>query len=138
MTQRALRQIAQVLTGVAQVTSLLTPSNTTTTTTTTTTPEFEFTALPDELQHYILGLLTINSQATTLKEAVVTINALYLVNHQLNQMIDANFIPILMHLINKFEAEPMKVASMLNTAAARQYMEDMFADPMQYDANYRR
>ena len=78
---------------------------------------FPFTDLPKEIQDQIILLLSLNSTATSLKEAVDTINSLAKVNHKLNKLINnPKFcLQIIKHLAIKFNYSDEQVAAELQT-----------------------
>jgi ankyrin repeat protein len=78
---------------------------------------FPFTDLPKEIQDQIILLLSLNSTATSLKEAVDTINSLAKVNHKLNKLINnPKFcLQIIKHLAIKFNYSNEQVAAELQT-----------------------
>ena len=86
---------------------------------------FDFTQLPKDIQHEIIYLLSIETTATSLDSAAITINSLAQVNKELNELInDPKFcLKIIKHLAQKFECSDMKAAKALKTKEAKRRFE---------------
>lgn len=102
--------VGDIILGTASLTILSQPNE-----------PFEFTALPPEIQDKIIQLLSLNTTATSLKEAAKTINSLAQVNKELNQQInDPQFcLRIIKHLAQKFNCSDQEAAKTLQTQEAK-------------------
>ena len=86
---------------------------------------FPFTDLPKEMQNQIIYFLSLNTTATTLKEAVDTINSLTKVNKELNELLNKPDVclQIIKHLAIKFNYSDEQVAAELQTKESQRRLE---------------
>ncbi len=85
------------------------------------TEAFPFAYLPPEMQHYIVKLLSVSSNATSVQEAGKTINALAQTNTELNELINdpAFCLKIIKNLAKQFGCSDQEAAEALNTQEAK-------------------
>ena len=86
---------------------------------------FEFITLPPEMQDRIIQLLSLNTTASTFKEAAFTINSLAQVNHELNELINDPqcCLKLIKSLAKKFNCSHEKVCQTLQTKEAKRLWE---------------
>ena len=86
---------------------------------------FPFTQLPKEMQNQIIYFLSLNTTASSLKEAAFTINSLAQVNHELNKLINgpAMCLELIKHLAKKFNCSDEQAAKALQTKEAKRRAE---------------
>lgn len=84
-----------------------------------------FTALPPEIQYFIIDLLAKNSTATTITEAGKTINALAQTNSELNALINnPQFcFRIIKNLAKQFDCSDQEAAEALQTQEAKKRLD---------------
>ena len=89
------------------------------------TPPFEFTQLPIEVREHIIYLLSLETTATSLKTAALTINSLAQVNKELNTLINnPQFcLQIIKHLSKKFKCSDEETANVLQTQEAKRLIK---------------
>ncbi len=117
--KRFTKKLTAVLTGKAPIKTLWSKE----------AGRFSFTNLPKDIQMYIMQLLIMNQNAKTLTQAIKTIHALTLVNHEFHDEINnpANFGLLLNSLSIRFNKSLEEVASFFPIKAAHDYLM-MFLD----------